>query len=212
MLSISNKGFLLVTALAMSGCVVKGHNGSELPDNQAATVVLKAPIASLIPLFWIFPFNTLTWLAEDWYETTWADSITVNQKSLNRFKSVLVKPGKIVVDSLDTEILNKEQIGSESCSNGSCSCKETTDKDGKKETVCEQTINCEARYRVFAKDNACELSFNAKLGRHYEVFIRKNKLMVQDDRNQILAIDSCGLGPVYSYKTTDSYSKTESCS
>jgi hypothetical protein len=206
------RGLLLLTVLALSGCAVKGYEGVELLDNQMATVTLKAPVASLIPLFWIFPFNTLTWLAEDWYETTWTDSITVNRKTLNRFKTVLVKPGNIAVDSLETEILDKEQIGSESCSNGSCSCKETIGKDGKKETACEQTINCVADYRVYAKDNACELTFNAKSGQHYDVFIRKNNLMVQDYDNQILATDSCGVGPKYSYKTSDSYSKTESCS
>ena len=72
------KGLLLLTALVLSGCAVKGYNGAALPDNQTATVTLKAPVVSLIPLFWVFPFNTLTWLAEDWYEMTSVDSIKVN--------------------------------------------------------------------------------------------------------------------------------------
>jgi hypothetical protein len=101
--------------VVLSGCSVKRYEGPELPDNQLATISLKAPIASLIPIFWILPFNAFLGFSEDWVETRDAD-ITVNAESLNRFKKIKILPqiqkvlnSWVVVDSIT-------RVGNESCS------------------------------------------------------------------------------------------------
>jgi hypothetical protein len=211
MMSLTCKGLLLITACAFSGCTVKGYNGAELPEDAVATVGLKAPTISFIPLFWVFPFNTLAWLADDWHETAWMDTIEVNNIQLNRFKTVLAQPGLIWVHAKETHILNKTQVGSSECTNGACSCTEKEGKDKKKEKVCEQTVSCTENYRVTAKNDVCRLTYSVEAKKHYEVFIRERTLMLQDENEKILETKACKFSPSYTYETTETSSSTQSC-
>ncbi len=211
MLTFIRNGLLMVCYFALCACVTKGYSGAELPEDKLATVSLKTPTVALVPLFWIFPFNTLAWLADDWYETTWSDSIEVNHSELSRFKTLAVKPGEIKANSKIRNVLSTDQIGSESCNYGSCKCKTRGDKD-KKETVCERTVSCTVPMRVTARDDSCDLTLNAEAGKHYVAFIRDNILMMQEAKGHQLTQGSCGMGPIYHYDTLDTKTSTESCS
>jgi len=211
MAPLTYKGLLLITACAFSGCTVKGYSGAELPKDEVATVGLKAPVVSYIPLFWIIPFNTLSWLADDWRETTGMETIEVNNIELNRFKKVAVQPGLIWGHAAQTHTLDKTQVGDSVCTSGSCSCTEKEGKDKKKEKVCEQTVSCTANYHVTAKDEVCRLTYPVEAKKHYEVFIRERTLMLQDENEKVLETGACKFSPSYTYETTEDSSSTQSC-
>ncbi len=181
-------------------------------EDQLATVRLKAPTISLIPLFWIFPLNMLAWLDDDWYETTMMDHVQVNDITLYRFKTVLVKPGKIDFYAMQKHIIGKSQIGGTRYSYGSCTCTETEGKDKKKEKNCEKTVTSTSDYIVTARDEKCRLFYPVQANKHYAVFIRKKELSLQDESGNILESTACGFGSDYTYDTTESSSSTESCS
>jgi len=76
---INQRGLFLLLLMTLSACSIKNYNGPEMPEDQVATIELKRPAMSIVPLFWIFPLNLLTWYAEDWEETSWTDQITVKK-------------------------------------------------------------------------------------------------------------------------------------
>lgn len=137
MLTFKYLCLLLLMYLLLSGCAVKGYVGSDdLPKTQFATVTFKAPVVSKIPLFWIPPFNMLTWFAEDWFETSWSSgSITVTNlpgtkttKLWNRFEEILVSPVQQELNSKIIHEINRQITGSESCSTSTFTCTETESK------------------------------------------------------------------------------------
>ena len=214
---------LLVCALHLHACATKGYSGPDLPDEQLATVALKAPVASLIPLFWIFPLNMLTWFSEDWYETSWNSGViavsglviekgdefeviriydgprnTLNKIVLNRFKTVHLLPGRYQVGTEKEVVISSVQIRSESCSTGICTC--TT--DDKKNKTCTKTTTCSTPYRVRAHGFICQISIDAKAGEHYEAFIRDRHIMENNPNSLQLDQEICFWGTDYSYETS----------
>ena len=209
---------LLVCALHLPACATKGYSGPDLPDEQLATVSLKAPVASLIPLFWIFPLNMLTWFSEDWYETSWNSDViavsglthekgdafeflkgnTPNKIVLNRFKTVYLRPGQYQIGTENEVVINSTKIGSESCFVGSCTC--TT--DDKKNKTCSNVTTCSTPYRVRAHRFICQISIDAKAGEHYEAFIRDRHIMANKPNSLQPDQETCFWGADYSYETS----------
>lgn len=215
MLKVIRNGLLVMVCLTSSACVTKAYQGTELPDEQLATVSLKTPTAALIPIFWLPFLNMLTWLDSDWHETTWG-SFKVNNIEINRFTTLAITPGKFRVTADTTKIISQEQIGVESCNYGSCVCTNSddsnqNDKSRNKNKVCERSVTCTINLKVSAQDNHCVLAVNADSGKSYEVFLRDNILMLEDTKSQQLTQGTCELGPIYKYDTTESTSRTEAC-
>ncbi|NOT13596.1 MAG: hypothetical protein HOP23_17520 [Methylococcaceae bacterium] len=200
---------LLICVLHLPACAIKGYSGPDLPNTQLATVSLKAPAASLIPLFWIFPLNLLTWFSEDWYETSWHSGyVKINGKIvLNRFKRVNLVPGPHQVATEKPVVMHREEIGIESCSTSICSC--TTDKKNNK--TCSQTTSCSTRYRETAHDRICRIIIDAKAGEQYKVFIRDRHLIVNGSDSTQFNDEICSWGADYSYETSSSTSSSTSC-
>lgn len=215
MLKVIRNGLLLMYCLTLAACVTKAYQGAELPDEQLATVSLKTPTAALIPIFWLPFLNMLTWLDSDWNETTWG-AFKVNNIGVNRFTTLAITPGKFSVTADTTKIIDQEQTGSESCNYGSCVCTKSDDSNQKdksrnKDKVCERSITCTINLKVSARDNHCTLAANAEAGKHYEVFLRNNILMLEDTKSQQLTPGTCEIGPIYNYDTTESTTRTEPC-
>lgn len=219
-----NRRYLILPCIVfLPACTIKGYRGPELTDNQVATIALKAPAISRVPLFWIFPLNMLTWFSEDWFATSWGPNISVENISrdnswwkpttalLDRFTSIKVLPGEQSLKTTQSAILHKEQNGNTSYSYGYCSCTEK-EVDKKKKTVCEQTNTSTTPYRVTAQDRVCRLSFTASAGRQYEAYIRDNLIMLQNSVDQHIDKSDCYWGTPYTYETTESISSTSSCS
>lgn len=116
----------LVCSICLTACSAKGYRGPELPDNQVASIELKAPALSKVPLFWVFPLNMLLWFSEHWNETSWGPNIFVgrielddpdtgtwdvnalNKVKLDRFSKVYVLPGLRSVRTMETAIVEKK--------------------------------------------------------------------------------------------------------
>lgn len=211
MASLTYKGLLLISASVLSGCAVNGYNGAELPDDQVAAVRLKAPTISLIPIFWIFPLNMLAWLDDDWHETTTTDEIQVNGINLDRFKTVLIKSGENHFLAKEARIASKVQTGGTEYSYGSCFCTETLDNDKKKEIKCSKTTTESRDYRVTVRNEECAITYPVQAQHKYEVFMRNEELLLQDESATILANSACELASFSSYTTTESSYKTENC-
>lgn len=235
MFLIKNLTVGILFLLFLPGCAIQGYSGSTLPDEQLVSIALKKPTLSLIPLFWVFPFNMLTWFAEDWYETSWsggdivvqdvdvddfggslyfklfAGTSSLHKVPLSRFATVLVLPGQRSITTTNIFVLHEEQTGSGSLSTGSCTCTETETKDKKKRKDCQQTTTTSTPYRITAQDKLCSITFDAKAGRHYEAFIRDDRLLLQNDGDQNLTESVCDWQAPYSYDTTKTDSITSSC-
>jgi len=164
------QAYLLLVVL--SGCSVKHYEGPELPDNQLATISLKAPIASLIPIFWIFPFNMFLSFSDDWVETKRSgitlDGIALNKDGLTRFKKIKILPKIQRVMNLWEVRDSEHYVGSERCSTESIS-----GYDGMKEkSLTTVTKACCTDYMVEYHEEECELNIDAKADNHYELFVR----------------------------------------
>jgi len=209
--------FLLLLLLTLTACSIKNYSGPEMPEDQVATIALKRPVMSLVPLFWIFPLNMLTWFAEDWLETSWGGRITVKgwqiQESkpirLNRFVSISASPGLQAAESIDTVKIEKP-TGSEICTSETRSCQKKGDKDDKK-TGSETVTTCATPTLVTEHDRICFLNFEAKAGRHYELFIRDGRLSLSDPNSQDIQSRGCYSGPDRSYHSANTNTSTGSC-
>ena len=226
----------LVLALHLSACgPYKGYLGPELPNHQVATVSLKAPTTSLIPLFWIPPLNMVTWFADDWYETsrdaaihlhsinldpqqpTW-DGRFRNRLQLTRFNAVRVLPGEYLLSSVskDHEI-DRQAMDDESCStsNETCTCPSTQQTEEDQDKQCTRPVTtCRKTIRVSAHDRYCSTRMIARPGRHYEIFRRDEIIRAQAKYfpEDIQPEGSCYWEEPYTYSTTDESSSTGSCS
>ncbi|WP_347988424.1 hypothetical protein [Methylomonas sp. AM2-LC] len=200
---------LVMFLIVISGCTVNSYQGVTRPDSEVATVILKKPIVAMIPLFWVFPFNMLTWQYDDWYETSWSDKdILINSESLNRFKTVKVLPGKNSIESIVTRQLADQTVGASNCSNGPCSC--TKDKDNKEN--CTFTESCSTPHEITEQIEHCLLYFTAVAGTTYQVFIHNGQLTLSNFEQNKAEIANCVLGDVYKRQTYESTSNTLSCS
>jgi hypothetical protein len=234
-LRLASRLLWLSLALPLTACVTyKGYLGPQLPNHQVATVSVKAPDASRIPIFWIFPMNMLTWFAEDWYETSQNAGIDIeglsldrghpvrdgrqgNRLRLTRFNSVKVMPGEYLLSSVSSNhVIDQQSVGDESCSSNqqSCTCPSKQDQESK-DKVCTQTVTkCSKPIRVTARDRNCFSLLRAKPGRHYEVFRRDELIRVQpryfpEERQPD---GDCVWGDPYEYPSTDERTSTGSCS
>ncbi len=128
--SIKYKGLLLSAAFIMCGCVVKGYQGKELPEDQLAMVQLKTPSIAVIPILDLLALG----MDSDWHDTFFMDEIKVNNAELTRYNKVLLKPGNINFYGKSQRILEVEEVaGTRNTSYGTCSCTVTEDKDKKKQ-------------------------------------------------------------------------------
>jgi len=215
-----NQGCLfLLLLLMLSACSVKNYNGPEMPEDQVATIELKRPVMSLVPLFWVFPLNMLTWYAEDWRETSWTDKIILEAQegdesakkiSLDRFVTVSARPGLQSAESFNHEQVGEETTGSESCTSEIRSCQKKGDKDNQK-TGCETVTTCRTPTLVTVHDWICHLDFEAKAGRHYELFIREGSLMLNEPNSLTIETGKCYWGPDRSYQSENVRTSTGSC-
>jgi len=190
-----------------------------MPEDQVATIELKRPVMSLVPLFWVFPLNMLTWYADDWRETSWTDKITIKKQpgdesagktSLDRFVTVSARPGLQSAESINNEGIGEEPTGGESCTYETRSCHKKGDKDNQK-TGCETVTTCRTPTLVTEHDRICFLNFEAKAGRHYELFIREGSLMLSEPNSLTIETGKCYWGPDRSYRSESTNTSTSSC-
>lgn len=192
----------LVCSICLTACSAKGYRGPELPDNQVATIELKAPALSKVPLFWVFPLNMLLWFSEDWNETSWGPNIFVgyielddpdagtwdvnasNKVKLDRFSKVYVRPGTRSVRTMESAIVEKKVAGDTTYQTGSCECKEQ-EINNQKQKVCEKKTSSSTPYFITERDTTCTLVFHAFAGQTYQAFNRNGRLMLQYPNGKI---------------------------
>ncbi|WFP50284.1 hypothetical protein PL263_19605 [Methylomonas sp. EFPC3] len=192
----------LVCSICLTACSAKGYRGPELPDNQVATIELKAPALSKVPLFWVFPLNMLLWFSEHWNETSWGPNIFVgrielddpdtgtwdvnasNKVKLDRFSKVYVLPGLRSVRTMETAIVEKKVAGDTTSQTGSCECKEQ-EFNNQKQKVCEKKTTSSTPYVITARDTTCTLLFHAVAGETYQAFNRNGRLKLQHQDGKI---------------------------
>ncbi len=199
----------LLSILFLPACTAKGYRGPVRSDNQVATIELKAPTLSKLPLFWIFPLNMVPWwFTEDWRETSWGPDIFVgnielddpdvgnwkviasDKVKLDRYKTVTVLPGTRSVRTMQTAVINKEKNGDTTYEYGSCSCT-GQEVNNQKQIVCEKKTTSWTPYRLTARDTTCTLEFYADPGQHYQAFIRNGQLMLQHSTGKIDDHSNC---------------------
>lgn len=206
--SLKYKGLLLSAMFMMCGCVVKGYQGLELPEEQLATVRLKAPATAFIPILNLMSED----IDNDWYQTKFMDSIRVNGIELNRFHKILIKSGNTNFYAHKKRILNERAIaGTERVSKGDCRCTDRVKEDKTIIRICEQTVTTSWDTDVTARNYNCHIAYQVQANKTYEVFIRKGGLTLQDDKSNILINSRCEPGAAYTYKSSSSYSSTYDC-
>lgn len=212
MKAIIGKSMFLLLLLILPACsTIKNYYGPEVPADQAVTIGLKRPAMALVPLFWVFPLNMLTWFAEDWRETSSGREILVRERKadeleerkirLNRFVTVSAVPGMQVAE---TEIIKSKSrtipIGIEKCIEHNRS---KTDDKGNDVPGCEVVTSCSTPYMKTTQDFKCRLAFEAKAGRHYELFIRDGHLSLFEPDSRLIKTAKCDWGPKYSFRNED---------
>lgn len=232
---ICGRWLWLAWVVHLSGCApYKGYLGPELPNHRVATVSLKAPTASLIPLFWIPPLNMFTWTADDWYETsrdaaihinsinidpgqtTW-DGQFRNRLQLTRFNAVKVLPGEYLLSSVSRDnVIDRRDTGDESCSTTreTCTCPLIQIEENKDKKCTQPVTKCRKTIQVTAHDRYCGTHLIARPGRHYEVYRRDGIIRAQAKyfAEDVQPEGSCYWEEPYNYTTTDENSTTGSCS
>ena len=206
--SLNRKTLFLILIFTLPGCAIKGYVGVDLPDEQLATVQLKAPTIASIPI--------LNLLAEkidnDWYQTSSMDEIQANKIELTRFNKILLKPGNINFHAKKRHYLDEKKIAdTDRTSSGSCNCTETVDKDKQITKTCQRTVTTTWDAVVTAKDELCQMDYQVQANKSYELFIRKGELILQDEGLNALKKSLCQTGASFKYSSTASSSENHSC-
>jgi hypothetical protein len=223
---------LLFIIVFLSGCgisPIKGYPEQlNVQEEKLATVTLKSPVISRFPLFWLFPFNMLAWVYDDWFETAWGDGIDIKTQfkelhtiRLTRFKAVKVLPGLLEAVSSSLQVIdskrNPDINGTCTFSTQSCTCPEQNDskKDQNKqqEKSCSQSVTkCETPYIYTGQNRDCLVSFSAEAGRYYQIFRRDEKLFVQENGVPTLVQGMCNSSDPYTFTGTETTEEKGVCS
>ncbi len=192
-------GFLCLlgfTLALVTGCASLLHKKPNSPSTQSATVTLKAPTISKIPLFWIFPLNMLTWFSEDWYETSqhYVD-IKVNDVTLTRFNQAVFNPGQ-PIDIYTTFIKYYQTPNNtysdypspkENCYGGSSNYK---DNSGQTHTVTSGYC-APLHFRETVILTTCHITHTAEVNQQFAVFINDHQLKALNLITQAIESANC---------------------
>lgn len=185
----------LTIVILLNACTARFET-NPIPIEKSASLTLKAPVVSKIPLFWIFPINTLTWLAEDWFDTAWFGSpILLNYGTnsrpinLNRFSRVELHSDRTYSITTDNRFSFDPD---DSCEDLRESWLECSYKCG---PINKQLAECKKPNRSFVDSKwapkSCQVLLSPKTGHHYEAFVRADEPYVIDVDSGELRKSAC---------------------